>query len=110
MGAALKLYDHRNGRGQFAQGNISNPGGRPRATPEEREAKRLLREGSIRAAKKLLKLIDSDDERMAFAASTAVLGYSEVARVESEDPPSISLEMADELEAAARKIREQAGK
>lgn len=59
--------------GYWAPGHSGNPRGRPKVTPEQREALRLLAEGTVKAAKKLLRLVDSEDERVALAAVQAVL-------------------------------------
>jgi hypothetical protein len=85
---------------------VANPGGRQRATPQEREAKRLLREGTIKAAKKLLALIDSTDERMAFAAAVAVLGHSEVSRVVDEGE-TFTAEFVADLEVSIARWKAQ---
>lgn len=92
MGAALKLPERYPNR--WKPGQSGNVGGMPRLTNEEREAKRLIREGTIRAARRLLKLIDSEDEKMAYAASIAVLDRSELrhAAAQEDGPPVFTLD------------------
>jgi len=57
----------------FKPGNNANPSGRPKLTEAEIEAKRILSERTPRAAQRLGELLDSDDDRVALAASLALL-------------------------------------
>lgn len=74
----------------FKAGQSGNPGGRPKETGEVKE---LARSHGKRAIEKLAALIDSDDERVAVAASEALLnrGYGKPAQAiiggDSDDPP-----------------------
>ena len=56
--------------GRWIAGTSPNPGGRPSTPPEIREA---LQAGSLAAAHRLVALTASEDERVALAASVAVL-------------------------------------
>lgn len=56
--------------GTFGKGQTGNPGGRPRTDPQVREA---LEQGGLAAAQKLVALVGSEDERVALAASQALL-------------------------------------
>jgi hypothetical protein len=56
--------------GQFQKGKSGNPGGRPRVSDEVRE---LARSKAPHAFKRLVQLMDSKNERVAMAASNAVL-------------------------------------
>jgi len=108
MGTAAKLYDVSKGRagGRWLPGTSGNPGGRQPRMPEEREARRLLREGSLKAAQKLLKLIDSEDEAMAKAAATEVLKYADIHLPDEDEaaPTALTLETAAFLRRQADKI------
>lgn len=55
--------------GLFKKGQSGNPGGRPKL-PEE--VKKILEDASLKGVKRLVKLIDSDDERIALAAIETV--------------------------------------
>jgi len=56
--------------GKWLTGVSPNPGGRPKTDPAIREA---LDAGSLTAAQRLVALTGSDDERVALAASVAIL-------------------------------------
>jgi hypothetical protein len=56
--------------GQFQKGVSGNPGGRPRVSGEVRE---LARSKAPRAFERLVELMESKDQRVAMAASNAVL-------------------------------------
>ncbi len=53
----------------FLPGNSGNPSGRPRVPPE---VKALLKQHGIEAVKKIVSLMDSDDERIALAAASNI--------------------------------------
>lgn len=57
----------------FKPGQSGNPNGRPKKTEAERAAEKLSRTEAERAMKKIVKLIDSDDDRVALAAAQHVL-------------------------------------
>lgn len=54
----------------FRKGQSGNPSGRPKTIKEVRD---LAREEAPRAFRRVVKLIDSDDERVAFVAAQEVL-------------------------------------
>lgn len=56
--------------GQFQKGVSGNPGGRPRVSSEVRE---LAQSKAPRAFERLVELMESKDQRVAMAASNAVL-------------------------------------
>lgn len=56
--------------GRFRSGTTGNAGGRPSLPPDVREA---LEAGSLRAAQRLVDLLDSKDERVALMAANAIL-------------------------------------
>lgn len=57
----------------FVKGQVANPSGRPKLTEPEKEAKRILTERTPRAAQRLGELLESEDDRVALAASLALL-------------------------------------
>ena len=61
---------NRDPSGRWLPGVTGNGGGRPKTDPEVRQA---LEAGSLAAAERLVALTGSDDERVALAASIAVL-------------------------------------
>jgi hypothetical protein len=69
--------------GRYLPGITGNPGGRPKLAPDVKSA---LAAGSIAAAQRLVDLIKSEDERVALAASMALLD-----RVLGKAPASIEV-------------------
>lgn len=64
------MAENRRKNGQFANGNCANPGGRPKKDPK---MARVLKVASPRAARRLVALIASDDERIALKACSEIL-------------------------------------
>lgn len=64
---------------KFVKGQSGNPGGRPK---EDNEAKALARKHGKHAIRRLVTLIDAQDERVAVAAAQAILdrGYGKPAQ------------------------------
>jgi hypothetical protein len=101
MAGSAKIYRLPNG--QIAKGSVLNPRGRYGAlTPEEREARRLVREGTLKAAYTLLELMDAKegrDDRVRMGAAKIVLEeayrFSGVVRDIDEgiDPAEIPIEV-----------------
>ena len=56
--------------GRYLPGVSGNAGGRPKTAPDVRSA---LAAGSVAAAQRLVELVNSEDERVALAASMALL-------------------------------------
>jgi len=54
----------------FVKGKSGNPSGRPKVPNEVRE---LARKNSVKAINRLVKLIDSEDEKVAIQASNSIL-------------------------------------
>ncbi|MDE2232523.1 MAG: hypothetical protein KGJ90_00125 [Patescibacteria group bacterium] len=80
----------------FRPGQSGNPGGRPKADPIVKE---ILKAATEQAAKKLVALIDSEDERLAFTAASAVLQRVYGNQAFSEEPDT------NQHEENERKIR-----
>jgi hypothetical protein len=82
----------------FEKGQSGNPGGRPK---ENAEVKRLAREQGIASIQKLVALRDSQDERIALAASQALLdrafGKPAQVLIGDEDESPIALKGVIEL-------------
>ena len=57
----------------FQPGQSGNPGGRPPKTDDERAGELYLRERTLSAAKRLVELQSSDDEKIALGATSAHL-------------------------------------
>lgn len=68
------MSDNRQSDGKFGPGNKANPGGRPKVVAEVRE---LARAHTTRAIGRLVELMESEDGRVAVAASKELLdrGY-----------------------------------
>ena len=72
--------------GRYLPGATGNPGGRPKIDPDVRAA---LEAGSLAAAERLVELVSSEDERVALAASMALLD-----RVLGKAPASLEVTAA----------------
>jgi hypothetical protein len=64
MTAAVKRLPN----GHWGKGASANPGGKMRLTPEQREAARLLREGTPKAVRLLEALMEDEDPKVSFPA------------------------------------------
>jgi hypothetical protein len=71
----------------FPPGVSGNPSGRPKQTEEQRRALEILNAATPRAARRLVKLLRSFDEKVALAASMALLN-----RVLGKDPIALESE------------------
>ena len=61
---------NRDEHGKFLPGNNANPSGRPKENPE---AKAILKAATVEAARTLVELLKSDNEKMRFLAAQAIL-------------------------------------
>ena len=64
----------RDKNGRFLPGNKANPGGRPRADPEVKE---ILKAAAPDAARKLVELLNSKNEKIAFQAAQEILNRTQ---------------------------------
>ena len=64
----------RDKNGRFLPGNKANPGGRPRADPEVKE---ILKAAAPDAAHKLVELLNSKNEKIAFQAAQEILNRTQ---------------------------------
>lgn len=85
----------------WVKGQSGNPGGRPKG---EMEVIQLAREASPRAIGRLIELVESKDERVAIAASTAVIerGFGKPTQPLAGDPDNPLFPEAPSVEALAR--------
>ena len=68
------MPENRSKNGQFLPGNNANPGGRPKGNPEVKE---ILKAASVDAAKRLVELSMSDNEKIALPATIEILNRTE---------------------------------
>lgn len=80
------MTESRNVAGRFVKGQSGNPGGRPKQDPETREA---LRAASPAAARKLVELLKSKNEKIAFQAAQEILN-----RTEGKPRESVSMDLS----------------
>jgi len=74
-------------------GETGNWRGRPRLTAEQREARALLTQGTPAAARRLLELVDSVDEKVALAACQVLLARlpaEEIEQLQTSDAHSLA--------------------
>jgi len=74
-------------------------------TPEQREARRVIKAGTIRAARRLLRLVESEDERVAFMAAREVMKFIPGAEFDDGAPTAESEALAAQLVRLAAKLR-----
>ncbi len=79
----MRQHIARTPNGRWTPGVTGNPGGRPKLAPDVKSA---LEAGSLAAAQRLVELVSSEDERVALAASLALLD-----RVLGKAPASIEV-------------------
>lgn len=84
--------ENRGRSGRFRRGESGNPGGRPK---DEHGVRDLARELGPRAIKKLEELMGSLDERVALAASNAILdrGFGKATASDSATDDLLSVEI-----------------
>jgi hypothetical protein len=86
--------------GRFPPNVSGNPSGRPKLTEEQREALTILNAATPKAAKKLVKLIRSLDDRVALQAALALLNRvlgKEPAKADDSAAPQAHLSAAAAL-------------
>ncbi len=91
--------------GRLLPGASLNPGGPAKKTDEQRAAEEYLRDKTLFAAQKLVKLQDSDDEKIALGAIIAHLKMTigEVKRSDGKNGPDpYETITTEELKALAR--------
>ena len=65
---------NRNAAGQFIKGHSGNPAGRAKENIHVRD---LLKQNSVNAAQKIIDLLNSDNDKIAFAAAQEILNRTE---------------------------------
>ena len=95
-------------KGRWAKGQSANPGGRAALTAAEREARQLLKEATPEAARRLVSMLASADERVALAACQAILSRLPLdeadAALDDGDAP-----LAAQLRRLAERVEGRAG-
>ena len=94
-------------RTAFKPGQSGNPSGRPKENPE---AKEILKAATVEAAKKLVGLLESKNEKMRFLAAQAILDRTQgkpetMSRVEVKNidtPYNLELLCKEELQILER--------
>lgn len=74
----------------FEKGKSGNPSGRPKGNPLVKE---LLKANSLEAAQKLIELLDSENDKIAFMAAQEILN-----RTEGKPNQSLNMEVTGELD------------
>lgn len=85
----------RNSSGQFVKGQSGNPGGRPLA--HNAEVKEILKAASVDAAKRLVELSQSNNEKIAVQATVEILN-----RTEGKPRESVSMDVSGGLDVRAQ--------
>lgn len=80
--------------GQFVKGLSGNPSGRPKANPEIKE---ILKAASVDAAKRLVELMQCNNEKIALTAVIEILN-----RTEGKPRESVSMDVNGGLDVRAQ--------
>ncbi len=72
----------RDSKGRFLPGSNVNPGGRPKGNPAVKE---LLKQHSVDAAKKVIKLLDCGNPKIELAAAQEILNRTEGKPLQVQD-------------------------
>ena len=83
-------YEGRTKLGRFKPGFSGNPKGKTRTDPLVKE---LLKANSLEAAQKLVELLDSENDKIAFMAAQEILN-----RTEGKPNQSLNMEVTGELD------------
>lgn len=83
-------YEGRTKLGRFKPGFSGNPKGKTRTDPLVKE---LLKANSLEAAQKLVELLDSENDKIAFMAAQEILN-----RTEGKPNQSLNMEVSGELD------------
>lgn len=75
---------------QFMPGQSGNPSGRPKANPEVKAA---LKAASVDAARKLVELLNSKNDKVAFQAAQEILN-----RTEGKPRECVQMEIAEDIQ------------
>lgn len=98
----------------FQPGRSANPSGRPKLTPEQRDAREALRATGPEVVARLSRLLNSRDERVAATVALGMakmIGLAEPDRVEVSNPTESSPlagASVDELVTMLAMVRERA--
>lgn len=72
----------RDEKGRFVPGSQGNPGGRPKGNPD---VKKLLKEHSVDAAKKVIELLNCGNPKIELAAAQEILNRTEGKPLQTQD-------------------------
>ena len=85
----------RNKAGQFVKGHSGNPSGRP--SPQNAEVKEILKAATVEAARRLVELSASDNEKVSLTATIEILN-----RTEGKPRESVSMDLNGGLDVRAQ--------